>query len=72
MVTARACLGLVLAWYRFRGAEFVLQGWFGFTGTQCNVWLRFERRMLLKALLAIAEAQVKFPTEGTIKEFQSQ
>ena len=37
-VTARGCLGLVLCWYRFRGAEFVLQGWFGCTGGQCNVW----------------------------------
>ena len=70
MVTAKACLGLVLAWYRFRGAEFVLQGWFGFTGTQCNVWLRFGRRMLLKALLSIQEAKVQFPSEETIKDFQ--
>ena len=41
MVTAQACLGLVLSWYRFCWAEFVLQGWIGFTGTQCNVWLRW-------------------------------
>ena len=52
-VTSISCLGLVLAWYRFRGAEFILQGWFGFTGTQCNVWLRFGRRMLLKALSSV-------------------
>ena len=31
IISAAASLGLVLAWYRFRGAEFILQGWFGFT-----------------------------------------
>ena len=39
-VTAASCLGLILAYYRFRGAEFALQGWFGLTGTATNVWLR--------------------------------
>ena len=53
--TAAACPGLTLCWHRFRGAEFVLQGWFGFTGTQCNVWLRFGRRTLLRGLSACTE-----------------
>ena len=70
MVTAEACLGLVLAWYRFRGAEFVLQGWFGFTGTQCNVWLRFGRRMLLRALVLLDDAVVKAPTLEKVREYQ--
>ena len=56
LIKAHACLGLVLAWYRFRGAEYILQGWFGFTGTHANVWLRFGRRMLLKALRSSCEA----------------
>ena len=50
MVTAASCLGLTLAYFRFKGAEFALQGWFGFTGTHANVWLRFGKRMLLRAL----------------------
>ena len=70
MVTAQACLGLVLSWYRFRGAEFVLQGWFGFTGTQCNVWLRFGRRMLLRALANEADVRVRMPDDATIKKYQ--
>ena len=37
IITAEASLGLVLAWHRFRGAEFTLQGWFGFTGSHNNV-----------------------------------
>ena len=70
MISSVACLGLVLAWYRFRGAEFVLQGWFGFTGTQCNVWLRFGRRMLLRALCNDPHCTVQFPSSDTIKAFQ--
>ena len=41
IIDATACLGLVLTWYRFRGPEYILQGWFGFTGTHANVWLKF-------------------------------
>ena len=66
MVTCTACLGLVLAWFRFRGSEFILQGWFGFTGSQLNVWLRFGRRMLLKAMSDMEECVVRFPDDATI------
>ena len=59
IITCAASLGLTLAWFRFRGAEFILQGWFGFTGTHSNVWLRFGRRMLLKALKKHPLAKVK-------------
>jgi hypothetical protein len=46
IISSTQCLGLVLAWYRFKGAEYILQGWFGFTGGHTSVWLRFGRRML--------------------------
>jgi hypothetical protein len=36
-VEAHSCLGLALSWYRFRGAEYILQGWFGFTCTHLNI-----------------------------------
>lgn len=70
MINASACLGLVLAWYRFMGATFVLQGWFGFTGTPANVWLRFGRRMLLIALERNPKARVKLPTDEQIDEYK--
>jgi hypothetical protein len=63
MVTAEACLGLVLAWFRFKGAQWILQGWFGFTAGQTNVWLRFGRRMLLKALRNHPECVVSYPDD---------
>jgi hypothetical protein len=68
LVSAASCLGLALAWYRFKGAEFILQGWFGFTGTHANVWLKFTRRMLLKAMLTLPEARVAMPSAEKVKE----
>jgi DDE superfamily endonuclease len=68
MATATACLGLVLAWFRFKGAQWILQGWFGFTAGQTNVWLRFGRRMLFKALHKHPDCIVQFPTDNCIKE----
>lgn len=70
IINAAACLGLVLAWFRFRGGEYTLQGWFGFTGGHANIWLRFGRRMLLKALLNVPEALVRFPDDYQIKVYQ--
>ena len=69
-VSATCCLGLVLAWYRFRGSEFILQGWFGLTGTQLSVWLRFGRRMLLKVLSAWEVCHVRYPTEEEMVELK--
>ena len=71
IINAAASLGLVLCWYRFRGAEFVLQGWFGFTHTHNNVWLRFGRRMLLKALKQHPMAEVKMPSPQKIAQLKS-
>jgi hypothetical protein len=47
-----------------------MQGWFGFTGTHANVWLRFGRRMLLKALMMHPEAAVKFPDDNEIEKLK--
>jgi hypothetical protein len=68
MVT-EACLGLVLAWFTVDSREHngILQGWFGFTGGPCNVWLCFGRgRMLLKALREHPECVVKYPNNEEI------
>ena len=70
MISDHACLGLTLCWYRFRGPEFILQGWFGFTSTHCNVWLRFGRRMLFKTLYKNDLAKVHYPSDEKIKQLQ--
>ena len=70
IIMPHASLALVLAWYRFRGAEFALQGWFGFTGSHANVWLRFGRRMLLKAMLKCDEARPVWPDADQIERLK--
>lgn len=72
LLDSRMCLGLVLAWYRFKGAEFILCGWFGFTGGHANTWLRFGRRMLLLSLWKHPLAVVALPTAEKIKILQQQ
>jgi DDE superfamily endonuclease len=70
-IDAKSCLARALAWYRFRGAEFILQGWFGFTGTHLNVWLKFSRRVLLYVLWKNELARVKMPTEDMVYSYKS-
>ena len=69
IIKVHACLGLCLVWYRFRGAEFVLQGWFGFTSTHCNVWLLFSHRILYMALSKNDLARVRFPNNALIEKY---
>jgi DDE superfamily endonuclease len=68
IINARTCLGLVLAWYRFRGPEYILQGWFGFTGTHANTWLKFGRRGLLIVLSSNEHAKVEMPSDEKVVE----
>jgi DDE superfamily endonuclease len=49
-VNAKSCLALCLTYYRFRGSFFILQGWFGFTGTPLGVWTNFARILLIHVL----------------------
>jgi hypothetical protein len=62
LIDAKTCVALVLAWYRFRGGGFVLQGWFGLTGNHASVWIRFGRRGLYLALKDNQDARVAMPT----------
>jgi len=70
IVDARTCLGLVLTWFRFRGPECILQGWFGFTGTHLNAWLKFGRRGLTLVLWNNNQARVTMPTDDEIATYK--
>lgn len=70
-IDAKACLGLQLAWFRFRGPEFTLQGWFGLTGTPANVWLKFGRRVSLHMLWKNELARVRMPSDEKVAELQA-
>ena len=67
-IKAHSCLGLTLAWFRFHGMEYILQGWFGFTSTHLNIWLCFGRRILFKVLHDNDDERVRFPTDKEIGE----
>ncbi|CAB9508436.1 unknown protein [Seminavis robusta] len=71
IIDAPKCLGLVLTWYRFRGGEYILQGWFGFTGTHANVWLRFGRRGLLCVLGNQPFCKVQIPEDAKIQQLSN-
>jgi DDE superfamily endonuclease len=71
IIDAKTCLGMVLAWYRFRGGEYALQGWFGFTGSHANVWLRFGRRGLLIMLENDPDARVEMPSNDKVESLKS-
>jgi len=66
IVDTRTCLGLMLTWFRFRGQECILQGWFGFTGTHLNVWLKFGHRGLTLVLWNNNLARVTMPNDEQI------
>jgi len=68
LVSAEACFGLVLSSCRFRGTEFILQGWFGFAGSHCNVWLRFGRQGSIALLWGDDAASIKMPTADKIAQ----
>jgi len=63
-LNALQCLGLVLAWGRTRGSIMVLCMLFGTTASVCSVFLRFGRRLLIRALRDDAYGAVKLPTES--------
>jgi hypothetical protein len=70
IITSTQCLCLVLAWFRFKGSGFILQGWFGFTGCHSNAWLRFGRRMLIACLINHPLAKVQIPTNEAVEKLK--
>jgi DDE superfamily endonuclease len=69
-VTPTVALGLILAWTRTRGSSMVLQMIFGMTATVLSVWLRFGRRVLVKALKDHPKACVEMPNAAEIESFK--
>ena len=69
-ITAKDCLGLSLAWTRTRGSNMVLQIIFGMTGTSVSMYLRFGRRILIKALRKEPDCAIRVPDATRIQLFQ--
>ena len=47
-VSAHACLGMVLFWTRTTCYYWTIAQYFGLTGSPCELWLRFGKRVLLE------------------------
>jgi DDE superfamily endonuclease len=69
LLTSSHCLALVLAWTRTRGSLAVLQIIFGVSASSLSLWLRFGRRMLIKALRDNTHAVVAMPTQEELASF---
>ena len=65
-ITSDACLALVLTWTRTKGSLWILQTFFGFTGTHIDLWFKFGRQLLLIVLKSMADVRVRMPTDDDI------
>jgi len=70
LLTSISCLALGLSWTRTRGSLMVLQIVFGLTRSALSVWLRFARRMIIKALINHPDAIVRLPTDDEVHIFR--
>ena len=69
-MTAVGCLGLVLMWFRTKGAcTKSLALHFGQTSTPMYRWLKFGRRVLLKSLINENSTRLEVPSADKIKLF---
>jgi hypothetical protein len=68
LLSSKQCLALYLTWTRTRGSNKVLQIIFGLTPGHLCTWLRFARRLVVKALSDDPRAKVQMPTDE-LQEF---
>ena len=67
-ITCRTCMALCLAYFRFKGPLYILQGWFGLSGTAINVWFRFGVKVII-AILKIDKCKISMPSDEKILEY---
>ena len=70
-VDAAHILGLCLTWTGTHGSCFVLQGLFGMSMTNLNLYLKFGRRLLVTILLNEPDAKIKIPSLQKIDEYKA-
>lgn len=69
-MNATQCLAMYLMWSRTRGAQNVLGLVFGVTGSVASLFIRFARRLIIKALANDAAARVRLPSRRELAEHQ--
>ena len=71
LLDAKACLGLVLAWLRTRGAYRILCFTFGIIPSSCSIWLRFGKRCLIMALKTDPAASPSMPSDDDVRRYET-
>lgn len=69
-LSALQCLVLTLSWYQIRGSMRVGCMIFGITGSVCSIFLRFGRRILIRALSPDPKSSIPIPSDDEIYTFQ--
>jgi hypothetical protein len=69
-INARSCLGLVLTYFRFTGAIYILQGWFGLTATSISVWFWFGLCIFNSILQNDENSKVEMPIDEQINVYK--
>lgn len=70
-INVKSCLALCLAYYRFKGSYYALQGWFGLTHTSISRWITFTQIILINILKNIKKYSVVWPNEDKIQYYIS-
>ena len=71
-LNAAGCLGLILMWYRTRGAvSRSLCMMFGLTHTVMQRWLKFGKRVLLYVLQDNPDAAIRKPTDAEVFSYKN-
>jgi DDE superfamily endonuclease len=68
-VNACLCIGLLLAYYHFRGPMYILQGWFGFTSGHLDTWLHFARLMVI-CILHNDSSRIQCPDDEKVEQYK--
>lgn len=67
LMNASLCLRLAPCWYRTRGSMSILCMIFGIKQTACGLFIRFVRKVWVKALSKSDRARVCMPTAAEIR-----
>lgn len=70
LMKAEDCLGMTLAWYRTRSRYNGLGPFFGMVASNCNLWIRFGRRILFTVLRDHPLAKPTVPSRHKLFEYR--
>lgn len=69
-IDEKTCVALALSFYRFKGPLFILQGWFGLTGSIISMWLRYTIILLINIIRSDNKYAILFPDDNQVQLYQ--